>query len=199
MRLPQSFEELIESLKKLPGVGTKSAERMAYQILNFTEDEVKDFASALIQSKSNIKRCKVCGQITDNEICDTCLDETRDQSVICVVQNPKDAFALEKAKDYKGTYHILYGVLSAVNGIGPSDLNIDSLIKRVESGKVEEVIIATNPNVEGETTALFLAELLSKQGVSVTRLAYGLPVGGNLDYADEFTLLKAIEGRRKIK
>lgn len=199
MKLPQAFEELIESLKKLPGVGTKSAERMAYQILNFTEEEVKDFASALIQSKSNIKKCKVCGQITDGDICDTCQDENRDQSLICVVQNPKDAFALEKAKEYRGTYHILYGALSAVNGIGPSNLNIESLIKRVESGTVKEVIIATNPNVEGETTALFLAEILSGLGVSVTRLAYGLPVGGNLDYADEFTLLKAIEGRRKIK
>ena len=199
MKLPRSFEELIESLKKLPGVGTKSAERMAYQILNFTEEEVDDFASALISSKRSIKRCKICGQITDNEVCDTCLDENRDQSLICVVQNPKDAFALEKAKEYKGTYHILYGVLSAVNGIGPSDLNIESLIKRVEEGNVKEIIIATNPNVEGETTALFIAEILTKYGVSVTRLAYGLPVGGNLDYADEFTLLKAIEGRRKIK
>lgn len=199
MKLPHSFEELIESLKKLPGVGTKSAERMAYQILNFTEEEVEDFASALISSKKNINRCKICGQITDNEVCDTCLDENRDQSLICVVQNPKDAFALEKAKEFKGTYHILYGVLSAVNGIGPSDLNIESLVKRVEEGNVKEVIIATNPNVEGETTALFLAELLTKYDVAVTRLAYGLPVGGNLDYADEFTLLKAIEGRRKIK
>ena len=199
MKLPRSFEELIESLKKLPGVGTKSAERMAYQILNFTEEEVDDFASALIASKRSIKKCKICGQITDNEICDTCLDENRDQSLICVVQNPKDAFALEKAKEYKGTYHILYGVLSAVNGVGPADLNIESLIKRVEEGNVKEIIIATNPNVEGETTALFIAEILTKYGVSVTRLAYGLPVGGNLDYADEFTLLKAIEGRRKIK
>ena len=198
MKLPNSFESLIESLKKLPGVGSKSAERMAYQILNFSTEEVESFAAALLSSKKSIKRCSVCGQITDNEVCDTCLDESRDHSLICVVQNPKDAFALEKAKEFKGVYHILYGVLSAVNGVGPQDLNLESLIKRVEEGNVKEVIIATNPNVEGETTALFIADLLSAKGITVSRLAYGLPVGGNLDYADEFTLLKAIEGRRKI-
>ena len=198
MKLPNSFESLIESLKKLPGVGSKSAERMAYQILNFSTEEVESFAAALLSSKKSIKRCSVCGQITDNEVCDTCLDESRDHSLICVVQNPKDAFALEKAKEFKGVYHILYGVLSAVNGVGPQDLNLESLIKRVEEGNVKEVIIATNPNVEGETTALFIADLLSTKGITVSRLAYGLPVGGNLDYADEFTLLKAIEGRRKI-
>lgn len=198
MKLPSSFENLIESLKKLPGVGSKSAERMAYQILNFSTEEVESFADALLSSKKSIKRCSVCGQITDNDICDTCLDENRDHSLICVVQNPKDAFALEKAKEFKGVYHILYGVLSAVNGVGPQDLNLESLIKRVEEGNVKEVIIATNPNVEGETTALFIADLLSNKGIVVSRLAYGLPVGGNLDYADEFTLLKAIEGRRKI-
>lgn len=198
MKLPNSFESLIESLKKLPGVGSKSAERMAYQILNFSTEEVESFAAALLSSKKSIKRCSVCGQITDNEVCDTCLDESRDHSLICVVQNPKDAFALEKAKEFRGVYHILYGVLSAVNGVGPQDLNLESLIKRVEEGNVKEVIIATNPNVEGETTALFIADLLSTKGITVSRLAYGLPVGGNLDYADEFTLLKAIEGRRKI-
>lgn len=198
MKLPNSFESLIESLKKLPGVGSKSAERMAYQILNFSTEEVESFAAALLSSKKSIKRCSVCGQITDNEVCDTCLDESRDHSLICVVQNPKDAFALEKAKEFRGVYHILYGVLSAVNGVGPQDLNLKSLIKRVEEGNVKEVIIATNPNVEGETTALFIADLLSTKGITVSRLAYGLPVGGNLDYADEFTLLKAIEGRRKI-
>ncbi len=198
MKLPSSFEALIESLKKLPGVGSKSAERMAYQILNFSEEEIESFAEALVNSKKHIHRCEVCGQITDNQVCDTCLDETRDHSLICVVQNPKDAFALEKAKEFKGVYHILYGVLSAVNGIGPNDINLESLVKRVEEGNVKEVIIATNPNVEGETTALFIANILAKYDVNVTRLAYGLPVGGNLDYADEFTLLKAIEGRRKI-
>ena len=199
MKYPLPFEELIESLKKLPGIGLKSAERLAYQILEMDEEEIETFAASLTNAKKTLHRCVVCGQITDEDKCEVCNDLSRDRSTICVVQNPKDAFALEKAKEFKGTYHILYGVLSAVNGVGPSDLNIESLIKRVEEGNVKEVIIATNPNVEGETTALFLAEILSGLGVSVTRLAYGLPVGGNLDYADEFTLLKAIEGRRKIK
>lgn len=198
MKLPSSFEMLIESLKKLPGVGSKSAERMAYQILNFSEEEIESFASALRNSKKEIRRCSVCGQITDNDVCDVCLDETRDHSVVFVVQNPKDAFALEKAREFKGVYHILHGALSAVNGIGPNEINLESLVERVEKGNIKEVIVATNPNVEGETTALFIANILAKYDVTVTRLAYGLPVGGNLDYADEYTLLKAIEGRRKI-
>ena len=199
MEYPKYFQDLIEAFQRLPGIGYKSAERMAYQILNFTEDEVKDFATALIQSKSNIKRCSVCGQITDNEICDTCLDENRDQSLICVVQTSKDVYALEKAKDYQGVYHVLNGVISAVNGVSPKDINLYSLIDRVSEGNVSEVIVATNPNIEGESTAQFIAKLLTDiPNVQVTRLAYGLPVGGNLDYADEFTLIKAMQGRRKI-
>jgi len=198
MKYPVSFEKLVESLARLPGIGTKSAERMAYQIIDMDMKDIQEFASSLIDSKTKIHHCKICGQITENDLCDICLDNSRDDSIICVVQTPKDAFALERAKEYKGKYHILHGVISVTNGTGPSDINISSLIERITSGKVKEIIIATNPNIEGETTAHYIAKILEKYDVVVTRLAYGLPVGGNLDYTDEFTLLKAIEGRKKI-
>lgn len=199
MRYPLPFEELIESLKKLPGIGLKSAERLAYQILEMDEEEIELFASSLTNAKKTLHRCQICGQITDEDKCEVCNDVSRDRYTICVVQNPKDAFAIEKAKDYKGLYHILYGVISAINGIGPSDLNLDSLLKRIDDEKIKEVIIATNPTTEGETTALYIAKLLEQKDVVVTRIAYGVPMGANLDYTDEFTILKALEGRRKIK
>ncbi len=198
MKYPVSFEKLVESLARLPGIGTKSAERMAYQIIDMDMKDIQEFASSLIDSKTKIHHCKICGQITENDLCDVCLDSSRDESIICVVQTPKDAFALERAKEYKGKYHILHGVISVTNGTGPSDINISSLIERITNGKVKEIIIATNPNIEGETTAHYIAKILEKYDVVATRLAYGLPVGGNLDYTDEFTLLKAIEGRKKI-
>ncbi|MDD3383347.1 MAG: recombination mediator RecR [Bacilli bacterium] len=198
MKYPVSFEKLVESLTRLPGIGTKSAERMAYQIIDMDMKDIQEFASSLIDSKTKIHHCKICGQITENEFCDVCLDESRDDSIICVVQTPKDAFALERAKEYKGKYHILHGVISVTNGTGPSDINISTLIERISKGNIKEIIIATNPNIEGETTAHYIAKVLEKYDVIVTRLAYGLPVGGNLDYTDEFTLLKAIEGRKKI-
>ncbi|MDD4123274.1 MAG: recombination mediator RecR [Bacilli bacterium] len=198
MKYPVPFEKLVESLARLPGIGTKSAERMAYQIIDMDMKDIQEFASSLIDSKTKIHHCKICGQITENDLCDVCLDSSRDESIICVVQTPKDAFALERAKEYKGKYHILHGVISVTNGTGPSDINISSLIERITNGKVKEIIIATNPNIEGETTAHYIAKILEKYDVVVTRLAYGLPVGGNLDYTDEFTLLKAIEGRKKI-
>lgn len=198
MKYPVSFEKLVESLTRLPGIGTKSAERMAYQIIDMDMKDIQEFASSLIDSKTKIHHCKICGQITENEFCDVCLDESRDDSIICVVQTPKDAFALERAKEYKGKYHILHGVISVTNGTGPSDINISALIERISKGNIKEIIIATNPNIEGETTAHYIAKVLEKYDVIVTRLAYGLPVGGNLDYTDEFTLLKAIEGRKKI-
>lgn len=198
MKYPVSFEKLVESLARLPGIGTKSAERMAYQIIDMDMKDIQEFASSLVDSKTKIHHCKICGQITENDLCDVCLDSSRDESIICVVQTPKDAFALERAKEYKGKYHILHGVISVTNGTGPSDINISSLIERITNGKVKEIIIATNPNIEGETTAHYIAKILEKYDVVVTRLAYGLPVGGNLDYTDEFTLLKAIEGRKKI-
>ena len=199
MKYPLPFEELIESLKKLPGIGLKSAERLAYQILEMDEDEIETFASSLVNAKKSLHRCSVCGQITDEDKCEVCNDLSRDRNTICVVQNPKDAFAIEKAKDYKGLYHVLYGVISAINGVGPSDLNLESLLKRIDDEEIKEVIIATNPTTEGETTALYIAKLLESKDVIVTRIAYGVPMGANLDYTDEFTILKALEGRRKIK
>ncbi|NLB11070.1 recombination protein RecR [bacterium] len=198
MRYPRAFEELIDALKKLPGIGLKSAERIAYKILEMDEEEIKAFAASLINAKKELHRCSICGQITDQNVCDFCADERRNQEIVCVVQNPKDAFAIEKARDYNGLYHILYGVISATNGVSPRDLNIQSLIERISKGKIKEVIIATNPTTEGETTALYLAKILSDKNVLVSRIAYGLPLGANLDYTDEYTLIKAIEGRRKM-
>lgn len=199
MRYPESFTKLVDHLKKLPGVGKKSAERMAYQIIDMEEDFLKGFAESLIEAKNRLGKCKICGCMCEDELCEICKDESRDKSVICVVQTSKDVYALEKAKDYQGVYHVLNGVISAVNGVSPSDINLYSLIDRVNNSEVNEVIVATNPNIEGESTAQFIAKLLATNpNVQVTRLAYGLPVGGNLDYADEFTLLKAIQGRRKI-
>ena len=199
MRYPESFTKLVDHLKKLPGVGKKSAERMAYQIIDMDKDFLKGFAESLVDSKNKLGKCKVCGCMCEDELCEICKDESRDASLICVVQTSKDVYALEKAKDYRGVYHVLNGVISAVNGVSSSDINLYSLIDRVNEGGVNEVIVATNPNIEGESTAQFIAKLLSSNpNVQVTRLAYGLPVGGNLDYADEFTLLKAIQGRRKI-
>lgn len=199
MRYPESFTKLVDHLKKLPGVGKKSAERMAYQIIDMEEDFLKGFAESLIEAKNRLGKCKICGCMCEDELCEICKDESRDKSVICVVQTSKDVYALEKAKDYQGVYHVLNGVISAVNGVSPSDINLYSLIDRVNNGEVNEVIVATNPNIEGESTAQYIAKLLATNpNVQVTRLAYGLPVGGNLDYADEFTLLKAIQGRRKI-
>ncbi len=198
MRHPLTFEKLVDSLKKLPGIGTKSAERMAYQIIEMDIEDLQELADSLIDCKTKLHHCKICGQICEDEICEVCKDDSRDGSIICVVQTPKDAFALERAREFKGKYHVLNGVISVTGGTGPEDINITSLLKRIEEGNVKEVIIATNPNVEGETTAQYIAKLLEKYNITVTRLAYGLPVGGNLDYTDEYTLLKALEGRRKI-
>lgn len=199
MRYPDSFLKLVDHLKKLPGVGKKSAERMAYQIIDMDAEFLNNFATSLVEAKSKLGKCKICGCMCEDDLCEICKDETRNKSLICVVQTSKDVYALEKAKDYQGVYHVLNGVISAVNGVSPKDINLYSLIDRVSEGNVSEVIVATNPNIEGESTAQFIAKLLTDiPNIQVTRLAYGLPVGGNLDYADEFTLIKAMQGRRKI-
>jgi recombination protein RecR len=197
-KYPSVFEDLINSLKSLPGIGMKSAERMAYQILDMDQEFVSTFATALVRAKSDIHSCKICGLMSDKDTCQICESKTRDESVVCVVSSSKDVFAIEKSEGYNGLYHVLNGVISAVNGKGVEELNIDSLIKRVSEGKIKEVILATNPNVEGEVTALYLSEILKDKGVSLTRLAYGLPVGAHLDYTDEVTLTKALQGRRKL-
>jgi len=194
----KALERLEESLAKLPSVGKKSAERMAYAMLDMEESDLLEFSDAVKQLKDKIHVCPICGNLTENEICDVCSDESRDHSTLLVVSYSKDVIAFEKAEGFKGIYHVLGGTISISKGKGIEDLSINSLIKRIEEGIIKEVIIATNPTVDGETTALYIAKLLEKQNVNVTRIAYGLPMGGNLDYTDSLTLSKALEGRRKM-
>lgn len=194
----KALERLEESLAKLPSVGKKSAERMAYAMLDMEESDLLEFSDAVKQLKDKIHVCPICGNLTENEICDVCSDESRDHSTLLVVSYSKDVIAFEKAEGFKGIYHVLGGTISISKGKGIEDLSINSLIKRIEDGTIKEVIIATNPTVDGETTALYIAKLLEKQNVNVTRIAYGLPMGGNLDYTDSLTLSKALEGRRKM-
>ena len=194
----KALVRLQESLAKLPSVGKKSAERMAFAMLEMEDEDLNEFADAIKELKSKIHLCPICGNITEDEKCEICQDEDRDRETILVVSSPKDVIAFENAEGYRGLYHVLGGTISLSKGKGIEDLNIDSLLKRVEQDNIKEIIIATNPTVDGETTALYLAKLLENKNVNVTRLAYGLPMGGNLDYADALTLAKAIEGRRKI-
>ena len=194
----KSLVRLQESLAKLPSVGKKSAERMAFAMLEMDDEDLKEFADSIIKLKEQIHFCPICGNLTEEDICPVCKDESRDRTTILVVSTVKDIVAFEKTEEYHGLYHVLGGTISLSKGIGIDDLNINSLLERIKDG-VKEVIIATNPTVEGETTALYLAKLLENNAdLKVTRIAYGLPMGGNLDYADSLTLSKAIEGRRKI-
>ena len=194
----KSIEALIEQLSKLPGVGKKSAERMAYSLLEFPDDELKDIAKAISSLKEKIHFCPVCGMISDIDGCYICDDSTRDQSTLMVVSYPKDVMSLEKSGAYNGLYHVLNGELSLSKGINTDSLNLDSLFKRIEEGNIKEIILATNPTLDGETTSGYLNKLLEKYEIKVTRLAYGLQMGGNLDYVDPLTLSKALEGRHKI-
>ena len=194
----KALVRLQESLSKLPSVGKKSAERMAFAMLEMEDDDLEEFAEAIKELKTKIHPCPICGNITEDDKCYICKDESRDQTTLMVVSSPKDVIAFENAEGYHGLYHVLGGTISLTKGKGIEDLNIASLMTRVDEGSIKEIIIATNPTVDGETTALYLAKLLENRNVNVTRLAYGLPMGGNLDYADALTLAKAIEGRRKI-
>ena len=194
----KALERLQESLAKLPSVGKKSAERMAFAMLEMDDDDLLEFSDAIKELKQKIHTCPICGNITEDDVCYICADEGRDKTTMMVVSSPKDVIAFENAEGYNGVYHVLGGTISLSRGKGIDDLNIDPLLQRVDQGVIKEVIIATNPTVDGETTALYLAKLLDGKNVNVTRLAYGLPMGGNLDYADALTLAKAIEGRRKI-
>lgn len=198
MKELKSVEKLIDSFSRLPSVGHKSATKMAYSILELTEEDVDQFSDALREVKKHVHHCPICGTYTESEICEICADNTRDKSKIIVVSYPKDVVAFERLGTYDGTYHVLGGVLSAVNGVGIGDLKIADLQKRIKENNVQEVIIATNPTTEGETTALYLAKILEKENLNITRLAYGLPMGGYLEYADSLTLSKAFEGRKKI-
>lgn len=194
---PNSLQKLIEELKKLPGVGNKSAERFALDILERKDQDIEPLVNALIDVHQNIIQCNVCAHYSQTETCDICSNPQRDHSIICVVASPKDVIAIERSGQYQGVYHVLHGVISTMKGILPSDINVESLIKRCDDS-VKEVIVATNPNVEGETTAMYISKRLKDNACDVTRLASGLPMGGLLDYIDDLTLMKAIEGRKKI-
>lgn len=190
--------ELIAQFERLPGIGRKTAQRLAFSILEQPPERAERFAEALINAKRKIHFCKVCQGLTDKEVCDICDDNRRDRSVICVVAEPKDVMAFERTREYTGVYHVLHGVISPLDGIGPEQLRIKELMARLGSGEVNEIIMATNPTVEGEATASYISRLVKPMGIKVTRLAYGIPVGGDLEYADEFTLARALEGRNEI-
>ncbi|MBC1435223.1 recombination protein RecR [Listeria rocourtiae] len=198
MHYPEPITKLIDSFMKLPGIGPKTAARLAFFTLDMKEEDVLDFAKALVDAKRNLSFCSVCGHITDKDPCYICGDMSRDRSIICVVQEAKDVIAMEKMRDFRGLYHVLHGTISPMDGIGPEDINIPDLLKRLQDDTIQEVVLATNPNVEGEATAMYISRLLKPSGIKVTRIAHGLPVGGDLEYADEVTLSKALEGRREI-
>ncbi|MBD7986356.1 recombination protein RecR [Sporosarcina sp. Sa2YVA2] len=198
MHYPEPISKLIDSFMKLPGIGPKTAGRLAFFVLSMKEDTVLDFAKALVDAKRNLRFCSVCGHITDIDPCHICQDTSRDRSMICVVQDPKDVIAMEKMRDYKGLYHVLHGSISPMDGIGPEDINVPSLLTRLQDEEVEELILATNPTIEGEATAMYISRLVKPSGITTTRIAHGLPVGGDLEYADEVTLSKALEGRREL-
>ena len=192
------LQKLIEEFSRLPGVGKKTAARYAFAVLDMTEEEAENFACAIINAKKNVKECEICGNLTDQARCAICSDEKRNPEVVCVVEDAKTLMAMEKVKEYNGTYHVLGGAISPMNGITPADLRIKELITRIGTSDIKEIIIATNPNIDGETTAMYLSRLIAPLGVRVTRLAYGVPVGADLEYADEVTLMRALDGRRDI-
>lgn len=192
------LNKLINELSKLPGIGGKTAQRLAFHILSLEDKEAFALADAIREAKTSMKFCSVCGNLTDVDPCAICSDGTRDGKVICVVESPRDVAAMEKIKEYRGLYHVLHGVISPMEGKGPEDINLKSLITRLREKDVGELIIATNPNIEGEATAMYIARLVKPAGIKVTRIAHGIPVGGDLEYADEVTLLKAVEGRREL-
>ena len=196
---PPALENLVEHFAKLPGIGLKSAQRLAFHVLSLPDEEATAFAQAIIGAKSAIHRCPVCQNLTDGDgPCAICASPKRDSSVICVVADPKDVVAMERSREYDGLYHVLHGVISPMNHVGPDDLHIKSLVERVAAGDVAEIIMATNPDTEGEATAMYLSRLLKPFSVKVTRLAYGIPVGSHLEYADDATLMRALEGRREM-
>lgn len=198
MYYPEPISKLVDSFTKLPGIGPKTAVRLAFFVINMDDDDVMNFANALVDAKRKLTHCKICGHITDQDPCAICQDTSRDSSVICVVQDPKDVIAMEKMKEFNGRYHVLHGSISPMEGVGPEDINVPDLINRLKEEAVEELIIATNPNVEGEATAMYISRLVKPSGIKISRIAHGLPVGGDLEYADEVTLSKALEGRKDL-
>ena len=195
---PRQLEILINELSKLPGVGEKSAQRLAFHILDKDEKQVEALADSMLNAKRQLKHCSICGNLTDSDPCKICSDPGRRKDLICVVETPRDLMAMERIRDYNGTYHVLHGVISPMEGIGPEDINLKSLIKRLQANDCEEVIIATNPTIQGEATAMYISKLLKPAGIKVSRIAHGVPVGSDLEFADEVTLLKSFEGRREL-
>lgn len=194
---PQPMARLIDEFSKLPGVGAKTAQRLAFYVLNMEYSDAKKLSEAIVEAKDNIKYCSCCGNLTDTDPCMICGNTSRDRDTVCVVQEPKDVIAMERTREFRGLYHVLHGAISPLGGVGPDDIKIKELLSRM-TPEVKEVILATNPNVEGEATAMYISRLLKPLGVKVTRIAHGIPVGGDLEYADEVTLSKALEGRREI-
>lgn len=195
---PSPVAKLIEEFEKLPGIGHKTAQRLAFYVLNLPEDRVNNLANAIMEAKQKTRYCSVCNNLTDVDPCNICRGSTRNTSVVCVVEDPRDVVAMEKTREFKGVYHVLHGVISPMEGIGPEDIKIKELLSRIKQGNITEIILATNPNIEGEATAMYISKLLKPLGIKTTRIAYGIPVGGDLEYADEVTLAKALEGRREI-
>ena len=195
---PASLQNLTDQFARLPGIGGKTAQRLAFHVLELPQEEAQAFADAILEAKRRVHTCPICQNLTDREICPICDDPTRDRSVICVVAEPKDVIAMERSREFNGVYHVLHGVISPLNHVSQDDIKIKELLTRVGQGEVREVIMATNPDTEGEATAMYLSRLLKPFGVAVTRLAYGVPVGGHLEYADEVTLTRALEGRTQI-
>lgn len=193
-----SLARLIEQFERMPSIGHKTAQRLAFHVLNMSDEQAQSFAKAILDAHEKIHRCSVCCNLSEDELCPICSRADRDASVICVVEDPRDVIAIERTHEFNGTYHVLGGVISPLNGIGPEQLNIKELVARMGSGEVKEVIMATNPTVEGEATAMYISRLLKPMGIETSRLAYGVPVGADLEYADEVTLLRALEGRQKI-
>ncbi|MCI6012814.1 MAG: recombination mediator RecR [Firmicutes bacterium] len=195
---PKPLDILISELSRLPGIGGKTAQRLAFHILSLEDKEAERLANAILRAKREMRYCSVCGNLTDTDPCRICSDPQRRQDVICVVENPRDVAAMERIREYNGLYHVLHGVISPMEGIGPEDINLKSLIARLQTSDVKELIVATNPNIEGEATAMYIARLIKPSGIKVSRIAHGIPVGGDLEYADEVTLLKSLEGRRQL-
>ena len=195
---PAALENLIDGFASLPGIGRKSAQRLAFHVLALPEGEAEAFANAVLEAKRSVHTCPVCQNLTDGELCSVCASPARDRSVVCVVSEPRDVLSIERSREYRGLYHVLHGALSPMNHVGPDDLRIRELLERVAQGEIKEVIMATNPDTEGETTAMYISRLLRPFEIAVTRLGYGMPVGSNLEYADDATLLRALEGRRPM-
>ena len=193
-----SIEKLIESFEKLPSIGHKTAARLAFYMLNSSEEETKEFVNSILEAKKNLKYCSKCYNISDTDPCQICGNAKRDQSIICVVEDVRDIVAMERTHEFKGVYHVLHGSISPMNGVGPEDIKIKELLARLMDGQVKEVILATNPRVEGEATAMYISKLIKPLGIKASRIAHGIPVGGDLEYTDEVTLMKALEGRREL-